>query len=134
MTLFCLSFTTTAFIIINANRLTYDTGKDSELKKQIAELEAELEEKNAEIERLTVSSSAPSFSAPVINTVIPKTNAPKKEAVKSEETQKNEKSQKNEKAEETEEAPQPTEENVEPITETESAETDIISELEGILN
>lgn len=134
ITLFCLSFTTTAFIIINANRLTYDTGNDSELKKQIEELQQELQQKNEEIERLSVNSSAPSFSAPVINTIIQeskpqkKEEKPKKETSSKTDTPVKEETPLKEEPSKIEE-PAPEEDN--DIT---VENDDIISELEGILN
>lgn len=85
ITLFCLSFTSTAYILMNANKLSFKNGSD-ELEQRIADLEAELSEKNKEIEELTVqltaSSSSPSFSAPVSkqNTDTKKTETKKSDA------------------------------------------------------
>ena len=92
ITLFCLSFTSTAYILMNANKLSFKNGSD-ELEQRIADLEAELSEKNKEIEELTVqltaSSSSPSFSAPVSkqNTDTKKTETKKSDAKSS--SQKN---------------------------------------------
>ena len=140
-TLFCLSFTATSFIIINANRLTYDMGNKNELTEYIKELEKELEEKNAEIERLSVNSSAPSFSAPVVQTVTQPSNNTKKEETKKQTSKSDVKTPPKPdepKTETKEEAPAElsNEEVLEPSEEIVATrqDDDVVSELEGILN
>lgn len=62
-TLFCISFSITAFIIINANQLTFNHGTNSEMQDKIQELERLLEEKNQQIEILiSENENSPSFS------------------------------------------------------------------------
>ena len=50
ITLFCVSFSTTAYIIINANKL----GNKTALMEKIEKLEDEIEKKEEEIQQLTV--------------------------------------------------------------------------------
>ena len=59
LTLFFVSFATTAYIIINANQLTFkaEPVDSEELLKQIEELEGKLAEKNELIEELTLRNS-----------------------------------------------------------------------------
>lgn len=84
ITLFLISFSTSAFIIINANKLSFNGNNSSVSKEEIAELKAQIVEKDKIIEELTLQYSTrngSSFSPPPKETSRPKaTSTPKPSA------------------------------------------------------
>jgi cytoskeletal protein RodZ len=81
ITLFLISFSTTAFIIINANKLTFSGGNSGASKDEITALQEQLAQKDKTIEELTLqlsSKNSSSFSPPPKETAKPKsTSTPK---------------------------------------------------------